>query len=139
MMRCCGLWEYPIETDIDAVMKTDMNYGYSRLTMKQRAVANQLHFPFDNEDTSHCSSHTKNGDNTRQIKEEAVTFHYKVGYGCRMPAWYIMNNNHRKLPASDELRSEEYTGSEHNIDQFIINEDVVQQDLIRRTDLSGWI
>ena len=82
------LWENPIETDIDAVMKTDMNYGYSRLTMKQRAVANQLHFPFDNEDTSHCSSHTKNGDNTRQIKEEAVTFPYKVGYGCRMPTWY---------------------------------------------------
>ena len=80
------LWENPAETDIDAVMKTDMNTGYSRLTMKQRAVANQLHFPFDNADMSHCSSHTKKRDNTRQIKEEAVTFHYKVGYGCRMPA-----------------------------------------------------
>ena len=60
-------------------MKTDMNYAYSGLTMKQRAVANQLHFPFDNEDTSHCSSHMKTRDNNRQIGEESVTFPYKVG------------------------------------------------------------
>ena len=99
------LWENPAETDIDAVMKTDMNTGNSRLIMKQRAVANKLHFPFDNEDTSHCSSHTKTRDNTRQIEEESVTFPYKVGYGYRMPAWYIMNNNYRNLPASDELQS----------------------------------
>ena len=80
------LWENPKETDIDAIMKTDMNTGNSRLIMKQRAVANKLHFPFDNEDTSHCSSHTKTRDNTRQIEEESVTFPYKVGYGYCMPA-----------------------------------------------------
>ena len=99
------LRETSIKTDNEAVIKTDMNYGYSRLTKKQKAVTNQLHFPFDNDDMSHCSSHTKTRDNTRQIEEESVTFPYKVGYGYRMPAWYMMNNNYRNLPASDELQS----------------------------------
>ena len=112
------LWENPTETDIDAVMETDMNTGNSCLIMKQRAVANKLHFPFDNEDTS-CFS------NTRQIEEESVTFPYKVGYGYRITAWYIINNNYRNLPTSDELQSEEYTGNKYNIDQSI-NEDIEQ-------------
>ena len=115
----------PIEADTDAVMKTDMNYAYNRLIMKQRAVTNHLHFPFDDDEMSHCSSHTKNGDNTRQIKEEAETFHYKVGYGCRTPAWYIINNNHQQLPTSDELQSEDYTGNKYDIGQSM-NENVVQ-------------
>ena len=93
--------------------------------MKQRAVANKLHCPFGNEEMSHCSNHMITGDNTRQIEEESVTFPYKVGYGYCMPAWYILNNNYRNLPASDELQSEEYAGNKYNIDQTM-NKDVVQ-------------
>ena len=104
-----------------------MNTGNSRLIMKRRAGANELQFPFDDEDTSQCSIHRKTGDNSRKTEEESVTFPYKVGYGYRMPAWYIMNNNYQNLPASDELQSMEYTENEYNIDQSI-NEDVVQID-----------
>ena len=75
------LWENRTETDIDAVMKTGMNTGNNRIVVKRRAIANKLHFPFDNEDTSHCSSHMKTKNDNRQIGEESVTFPYKVGYG----------------------------------------------------------
>ena len=84
-----------------------------------------MHFPFGNDETSHCGNHTKNGDNTRQVMEKAEKFNNKVGYGCCTSAWYVVYNKHLQLPASDKLQSEYYTGSEYEIDQSM-NEDIVQ-------------
>ena len=69
--------------------------------------------------------HTKARDNTKQIEEESVTFPSKVGYGYRMSAWYIMNNNYQNLSASDELHNEECLKNEYKTKQPI-EEDIVE-------------
>ena len=80
-----------------------MNYADNHLPKKQRAVTNHLHFPFGNDETSQCGSHTINEDNTRQVMEKTEKFNNKVGYGCRTSAWYVVYNNHLRFPASDKL------------------------------------
>ena len=90
-------WRNAVDTDTDSMNYVDIH-----------PPGKHLHFLFSNDETSHCSNHTKARDNTKQIEEESVIFSYTVGYGYRMSAWYIMNNNYQNLPASDEVHSEEY-------------------------------
>ena len=118
------LLEDPLQTDVDTIMKTDMNYADNHVPKKHRAVTNHLHFPFGDDGTSQCDSHMKNGDNNRQVMKEVEKFNGKVGYGCRTSAWYVVYNNHLQLPAS-ELQTEYYTGNKYDIDQSMI-EDIVQ-------------
>ena len=75
-------WRNAVDTDTDSMNYVDIH-----------PPGKHLPFPFSNDETTHCSNHTKARENTKQIEEESVTFPYKVGYGYRMSVWYIMNNN----------------------------------------------
>ena len=49
-----------------------------------------LHFSFD--ETTHYSNHANTRDNTEESEEESVTSPYRIGYGYRRTAGWLMNN-----------------------------------------------
>ena len=64
-----------------------------------------LHFPFN--ETAHCSNHTNTRDNNKQIGEESVASPYRIGYGYRRTAGWLMNNGYLSLLATNELHIDE--------------------------------
>ena len=72
-------WRNAVDTDTDS-----MNY------MDIHPPGKHLHFPFN--ETAHCSNRTKTRDNNKQIEGESVTSPYRLGYGYRRAAGWLMNN-----------------------------------------------
>ena len=82
-------WRNTVHTDTN-----DENY------MVIHPPGKHLHFPFN--ETAHC-----NNQNTKQIKEESVMSPYRIGYGYRRTAGWLMNKNELNLPVNNELYVEE--------------------------------